>query len=165
MVTLICSHFRASVRACVRLSVPSRSQLLDQLETSNFFFDSSRGLDLPICKIFLVGPPGGGGGTKKGFFPYKIQSMACDMSKYNEIWRRIRWCTSEEQLDQFFFFFLRSNKRVTRKYPRSGFYTFFIIKQCFVFHSVSFEHSTVFHFPDVPLFFNFVSLSVLFQGN
>ena len=50
-----------------------------------FLFDSSRGLDLPICKIFLVGPPGGGGGTKKGVFPYKIQSMTCDMSKYNEI--------------------------------------------------------------------------------
>ena len=70
-----------------------------------FLFDSSQGLGLPICKKFLVGPPGGGGWAKKGVFPYKIQSMACDISKYNEIRRRIRWCTSEEQLDQFFFFF------------------------------------------------------------
>ena len=48
--------------------------------------------------------------------------MACDISKCNEIRWRIRWCISQDQLDQFF---LWSNKRVTRKYPRSWFYKFF----------------------------------------
>jgi len=83
-----------------------------------FLFDSSQGLDLPICKIFLVGPPGG----KKGGFSiqnFKVWLAICQNitkfdGEHDGAHPRNNWTN----------FFLRSNKRVTRKYPCNKFYKF-----------------------------------------